>query len=112
MKKPLTAQEEAQKFKLKPAPPKEVEIPAKDQVSLKGRKPKPAEEPRPETHMEIGKSEVREFPRQKPAPPKEEPVPAAAQVSLKPAFKPKEGVAGEQVTVEQVQLKSAPVAPK
>lgn len=112
VKKPLTAQEESQKYKLKPAVPKEVEVAAKDQVALKTVKPKPAEEPGPETHMQIGKEGKIQTPIQKPAPPKEEILPAASQVSLKPAFKPKDGAAGELTKLEEVQLKSAPLAVK
>lgn len=111
IKKPLTAQEEAQKYKLKPAQPKEVEVAAKDQVSLKNVKPKPAEQPEPETHMQIGKTGTVEFPKQKPVPPKQEILPASAQVSLKPAFKPKDALV-EQTQLETVQLKSVPIAPK
>lgn len=111
-KKPLTESEEAKKFKLKPIPQKEVEIPARDQIQLKGVKPKKAEEPPPEEHVELEKPTVKDVPKFKPPQPKQEPLPAAAQVSLKPSFRPKEGVYGEQVQLEQVQLKAAPFVPK
>lgn len=110
-KKPLSEAEEAQKFKLKPIPPKEVEVPAKDQIQLKGVKPKRAETPPPEEHMELEKPGAREIPKLKPAPPKQEQVPPSSQVALKPSFRPKE-VVSEQVQLEQVQLKAAPFVPK
>lgn len=88
-------------------------MPAKDQVTLKTVKPRPADQPAPEEHVEIPQPDVTpKPPRQFPPPPKDEPIPAAKQVSLRPAFAPKDVVVGESVQLEDVQFKPAPVAPK
>uniref|UniRef100_A0A915LAI3 Uncharacterized protein n=1 Tax=Romanomermis culicivorax TaxID=13658 RepID=A0A915LAI3_ROMCU len=108
----LSSQQQTSKYKMKPAPPKEVEVPAKDQVALKLAKPKTAEQPEAFPHVQIGEKGKVNAPQQKPAPPKEVVVPAADQVTLKMAFKPKVAQFGEQPKIEEKPLKPAVIQQK
>lgn len=79
-------------------------------MSLKGTKPKAAEQPSQFEHVKIAeKSDKVHFPSQKPEIPKEVNIPAADQVSLKPAFKPKDGASGPLTRLEEVALKPAAI---
>jgi len=109
----LSSDQSESRLKLKPVAPIHIEVPAKQQVSLKITKPKPAGAPAPELHVTLTKpvSTTGKIPEivqpsnleQQKSPP----------VVLKPAFKPKL-VAGEQVqlSMEKVQLKDTPLMQK
>ncbi|VDK55209.1 unnamed protein product, partial [Cylicostephanus goldi] len=72
------------RFKKLPSPPKEVEVPARDQITLKTAKPKPASEVETGEHVKIAEEKARlKAVQQGPEQPKEEMVPHKQQVELK-----------------------------
>uniref|UniRef100_A0A7I4YU80 Ig-like domain-containing protein n=1 Tax=Haemonchus contortus TaxID=6289 RepID=A0A7I4YU80_HAECO len=101
------------RFKKLATPPKEVEVPARDQVALKTAKPKPASEVETGEHVRIAEEKARlKAVQQGPEQPKEEIIPHKQQVELKTKFQPIIAKPGESVKLESKQLKEIPPVEK
>lgn len=101
------------RFKKLPTPPREVEIPARDQVTFKTAKPKPASEIETGEHVRIAeeKAKLKEV-QQGPEVPKEEIIPHKQQVELKTKFQPIIAKPGESVKIDSKPLKNIPPVEK
>uniref|UniRef100_A0A1I7XKU1 Immunoglobulin I-set domain protein n=1 Tax=Heterorhabditis bacteriophora TaxID=37862 RepID=A0A1I7XKU1_HETBA len=97
------------RFKKLASPPKEVEIPARDQIKLKIAKPKRASEVDGGEHVKIAEEKAKiKSVEQGPEQPKEEIVPHNQQVQLKTKFAPKVVKPGEGFKVDSKPLKDTP----
>ncbi|KHJ84420.1 immunoglobulin I-set domain protein, partial [Oesophagostomum dentatum] len=101
------------RFKKLPSPPKEVEIPARDQITLKVAKPKPASEVETGEHVKIAEEKAKlKAVQQGPEQPKEEIIPHKQQVELKTKFTPIVAKPGESVKIDSKPLKEIPPVEK
>ncbi|KAK5971106.1 hypothetical protein GCK32_009033 [Trichostrongylus colubriformis] len=101
------------RFKKLPTPPKEVEVPARDQVALKMAKPKPASEVETGEHVRIAEEKAKlKAVQQGPEQPKEEFIPHKEQVELKTKFQPIIAKPGESVKIDSKPLKEIPPVEK
>uniref|UniRef100_A0A158P8T2 Titin n=1 Tax=Angiostrongylus cantonensis TaxID=6313 RepID=A0A158P8T2_ANGCA len=101
------------RFKKLSTPPKEVDIPARDQITLKTAKPKPASEVDTGEHVRIAEEKAKlKAVQQGPEHPKEEIVPHKQQVELKAKFAPIVAKSGESVKIESKPLKDTPPVKK
>ncbi|PIO69613.1 immunoglobulin I-set domain protein, partial [Teladorsagia circumcincta] len=101
------------RFKKLATPPKEVEVPARDQVSLKVAKPKPASEVEIGEHVRIAEEKAKlKAVQQGPEQPKEEIIPHKQQVELKTKFQPIIAKPGESVKIDSKPLKEIPPVEK
>ncbi|ETN87097.1 hypothetical protein NECAME_01255 [Necator americanus] len=101
------------RFKKLPTPPKEVDIPARDQITLKTAKPKPASEIDTGERVRIAeeKAKLKQV-EQGPEQPKEEIIPHKQQVELKTKFTPIVAKPGESVKIDSKPLKDTPPVEK
>ncbi|KAK6058392.1 hypothetical protein COOONC_04040 [Cooperia oncophora] len=101
------------RFKKLATPPPEVEVPARDQVSLKVAKPKPASEVETGEHVRIAEEKAKlKAVQQGPEQPKEEIIPHKQQVELKTKFQPIIAKPGESVKIDSKPLKEIPPVDK
>ena len=88
---------------------REVDVPARDQIKLRGAKPKPAEQPEPAAHVQIEEERARlRAVQQGPEPEKEKIVPHREQANIRQKYQPKAARAGEHVTLDAGSLKDTP----
>ncbi|CAD6198030.1 unnamed protein product [Caenorhabditis auriculariae] len=101
------------RFKKLPSPPRDLEVPARDQVKLKIAKPKRNEvEAGERVKLQTDKAKIKDI-QQKPEQPKDEPVVHKDQVQLKQQQPPKAGTGkGEKFAVESKELKETPAVVK
>ncbi|CAI4222564.1 unnamed protein product [Auanema sp. JU1783] len=98
-----------QRFKKLPSPPKEVEVPARDQIKLKTAKPTRVEQVNAGEHVKIADDKAKIKPvSQGPEKEKDDVKPHKDQVQLKTKFAPKKVEAFDAVKVESKTLKDTP----
>lgn len=101
------------KFNQLEEPERELNIPARDQVKLKGAKPKPADEKEPIEHVRIEEDKARlRAVQQGPEIEPEKVIPHKDQVQIKQKYQPKSVNLGEHVVVESEPLKGTPAVVK
>ncbi|VDL71694.1 unnamed protein product [Nippostrongylus brasiliensis] len=101
------------RFKKLATPPRELDIPARDQVALKTAKPKPASEIDTGEHVRIAEEKAKlKAVEQGPEQPKEEIIPHKQQVELKTKFQPIVAKPGESVKIDSKPLNPIPPVEK
>ncbi|KAI6199682.1 hypothetical protein M3Y96_00652800 [Aphelenchoides besseyi] len=97
------------KFRQLDEPERELNIPARDQVKLRGAKPKPADGKTPVEHVQIEEDRAKlRAVQQGPEIEPEKIVPHKEQVSIRKKYQPKRAEPGEHVYVESGPLKDTP----